>query len=242
MMKKYLLLLLFSILLFSLETNAQFNFFVGADSEQLKPTVKGFGSISFPSIMVNKSTIKETPNSKFNTFYSINFGFNWKQWRFADTPALVKNDDGVIVVQDTPVNEDYTDGFFSYTKSKFATGVIRIRPEVGFTTKNKRFSIGTGPLVEFTVAAKHKRKYYDNGGKEKTVTKGISYYNQNWFQFGWGASVGTYHFGAFTYFMLTPQFEKNMGPKVHAAEIGLYWRVLRYSKNNNVPNEKFSQL
>ena len=248
MIKKYLSLFLFTFLLFSLESNAQFNFFVGADSDQLKPTVKGFGSITFPSLMINKSYIKESSSGKFNTFYSVNFGFSWKMWRFADNVAFVKDTDGAIVIAapgdaNYPTDETYTDGFFSYTKSKLSTGVIRIRPEYGIVTKNKRFSIGTGPLFEFTVAAKDKRKFFNEaGGKDKRVTKGISYHNLNWFQFGWGASVGTYHFGAFTYFMLTPQFKENLGPTVHAAEVGLYWRVLRYNKSKNAPNEKFSQL
>lgn len=248
MIKKYLALIVFLILIFSLESNAQFNFFVGADSDQLKPTVKGFGSITFPSIMINKSYIDESGSGKFNKFYSVNFGFSWKMWRFADNVAFIKETDGSISIASPgdanfPAGESYTDGFFSYTKSKLSTGVIRIRPEFGLTTKNKNFSFGTGPLIEITVAAKDKRKYYDDaGGKQKSVTKGISYHNLNWFQFGWGASVGTYHFGAFAYYMLTPQFKKNLGPNVHAAEVGLYWRVLRYAKSSKAPTEKFSQL
>jgi len=224
MKKKYFVISLFLIFIFSLNTKAQYNFFVGNDAGQLKTTVKGFGSISFPSIMVNQSFIG-TSSGNFKPFFSVNVGFNWKQWRFADDKALIKDNNGVIVVQNAPVGEDYTDGFFSYTKTKLSTGVVRLRPEFGFTTHNGNFSIGTGPLIEFMVAAKHKRKYYNDGSKEKNIKKGIDYYNLKWFQFGWGASVGTFHFGVFTYFMFTPMFDKNMGPNVKAAEVGLYWRI-----------------
>jgi hypothetical protein len=240
MTKKRFLFLMFIAIVLS--TKAQFNFFVGDDASKLKPSIKGFGSISFPSFMMNASTIKES-SGKFNTFYSVNFGFNWKQWRFADNIALEKNNNNVIEINPAPATESYTDGFFSYTKTKLSLGVIRIRPEFGIVTKNKRFSIGTGPLVEFVVAAKHKRKFYDTAGaKEKTIKKGISYYNINWFQFGWGASIGTYHFGAFSYIMLTSQFKENLGPKVHAAEVGLYWRLLTREYSKKLPTDKFSQL
>jgi len=244
MIKKHLLLLIFTAILFSTETKAQFNFFVGDDASELKPTIKGFGSISFPSFMMNLSTIKESNSSSFNTFYSVNFGFNWKQWRFADNKALIKNPtSGIIEIQNAPSTESYADGFFSYTKTKLSMGVIRIRPEFGIVTKNKRFSIGTGPLIEFVVAAKHKRKYYDaQGGKEKSINKGIGYYNINWFQFGWGASIGSYHFGAFSYVMLTPQFKENLGPKVYAAEVGLYWRILSEVYSRKPSPDKFSRL
>jgi hypothetical protein len=116
-----------------------------------------------------------------------------------------------------------------------------LRPEFGFTTSNKKFSIGTGPLIEVMVAAKHKRKYYDDGSKEKNIKKGIDYYNLKWFQFGWGASIGTFHFGAFTYFMFTPMFDKNMGPNVKAAEVGLYWRILK-GVVQPISADKFSSL
>ena len=241
MTQKYLLVFFFLSLLFSTNSNAQYNFFVGTDANQLNTSVKGFGSISFPSFMLNQSKIMGTPMSKFRKFYSINIGFNWKQWRLADNQSLVKDDNKVIKVKPHPFEEKYNNGFFSYSKSKLVTGVIRIRPEFGFTTSNKKFSIGTGPLFEFTLAAKHKRKFYDNGSKSKMIQKGVEYYNLNWFQFGWGASIGTYHFGAFSYVMLTPMFKEELGPKVNAAEVGLYWRILKENYPKLKPVDKFSQ-
>lgn len=223
------------ILLFSLNTQAQYNFFIGEDADQLKTTIEGFGSISFPSIMINQSKIIGSPLSRYRPFYSVNFGFNWKQWRFPHNPAILRDDNGVIVVLPPPDWEVYEEGFINYTKSKFALGVIRIRPEIGITTHNKKFSVGTGPLFEFVLAAKHKRKFYYTGSKSKFEKTGVEYYNINTFQIGWGVSLGTYHVGVFSYVMLTPMFKEALGPRVYAAEVGLYWRILRENYEKYLP-------
>jgi len=203
-------------------------FFVGKDSDQLKTTLKGFGSISFPGLMYNHSTIKK-PLTHFDVFYSTNFGFNWKQWRFANNSQLIQDADGkLVVIPNSPTNgENYDHSFFSYTKSKLAIGVIRIRPEMGITTKDKKLAVGTGPLFEIMIASKHKRKFFDDSdSKEKFKITRNEHFNINWFQVGWGASIGTYHFGAFPYVMLNHMFKKGKGPDVSVAEIGLYFRVL----------------
>ena len=239
--------LIFSIIILSLGIGkgfAQYNFFIGKDSDQLKTTIKGFGSISFPSFMYNHSTIKKS-FTRVDLFYSTNFGFNWKQWRFADNVQFTQDATGkLMVTPDTPTNgERYDPAFFSYTKSKLALGVIRIRPEIGLTTKNKKLAIGTGPLFEIMVASKHKRKYYsDTDSKVKYKLNGNENFNIRWFQVGWGASVGTYHFGVFSYMMLTPMFKQGKGPEVSAAEVGLYFRVLddNYRPHFNKSDEKFA--
>ncbi len=235
-MKKFLSLFLFGLLL-SGSLSAQYNFFVGNDADQLGTTMKGFGSISFPPIMFNVTSIQKEGKT-FNYFYSMNVGYNGKQWRFGDNTMLGKTD-GVMIAQAAPADERYTNEFFSYTKSKLYTGVIRIRPEVGIVSKNNKISFGTGPLIEITTHAKTKRKYYDtNGDKQKTTMRGIGALNLNWFNVGWGASLGSYRFGAFTYAMFTPQFKKDKGPEVYAAEIGLYFRyfdkALKSTHHNDV--------
>ncbi len=240
-MKFYKSLTIIALLLFgNMAVMGQYNFFVGPDAGQLKTTVKGFGSISFPSIMFNQSKIVGSPKADVRPFYSINFGFNWKQWRFIDNPALGRDDNGVVVVFPTPDGEDYKDGFFSYTKSKLAVGVIRLRPEFGITALNNKLSIGTGPLLEFITNAKHKRKFYSGASKDKKIQKGVDYYNLNRFQFGWGVSIGTYHFGVFSYVMLTPMFKEDLGPGVNAAEVGLYWRILKEDLQQFKKEDKFT--
>ena len=240
MLKRFFFLLAFISLVFSYSCNAQYNFFIGEDAGQLKTTINGFGSISFPSIMINQSIILNSPTRKLSPFFSINFGFNWKQWRLADNSVVVRDDNGIIVVLPPPDREEYSDEFFSYTKSKLALGVIRIRPEFGYTTNNKKFSFGTGPLIEFALAAKHKRKYYVGNSKEKTENSSLDYYNINKIQFGWGVSIGTYHFGAFSYLMLTPTFIEDLGPKVYAAEFGIYYRILNEGLFKIRQKENFS--
>jgi len=242
MLKSVFFLSISISLAFSYSCNAQYNFFVGEDAGQLKTTINGFGSISFPSIMINQSIILDSPTRKLSPFFSVNFGFNWKQWRLADNSAVVRDDNGIIVVLPPPDREEYNDEFFGYTKSKLALGVIRIRPEFGYTTNNKKFSFGTGPLIEFALAAKHKRKFYDAGNKEIEKRTSLNYYNINKLQFGWGVSVGSYHFGAFSYLMLTPTFIEDLGPKVYAAEFGVYYRILNENLFKNNLREKKTSI
>jgi len=228
-MKKSIILVYVLVILLYLNSTAQYNYFVGSDAKELNTSMQGFGSISFPSFMWNASRIGGSPRSKIRPFYSANIGFNWKQWRFAENQALLRDDNGRIFVQpnDSENGENYTNSFFSYTKSKLAMGVIRLRPEIGFTLTSKKLSIGTGPLMEFAFAARHKRKFYSNDTKLQKEQNGVDYYNLNWMQLGWGASMGTYYFGVFSYVMITPMFKENLGPNVHAAEIGVYWRILK---------------
>lgn len=215
-------------MLFHSKLNAQYNFFVGEDAYKMQPTIKGFGSISFPSLMINQSAILGYHLKPVRPFLSIHLGVALKQWRFADNIALVRDDNGIVDAIPHPVEEYYKNGFFNYSKSKLTLSVVRLRPEFGFTLQNKKLSIGTGPLIEINLKAKHKRKYFTNQQeKNKMVKKGINYYNINQYQFGWGASVGMYHVGLFSYVMLTPLFKENIGPKVYAAEVGVYWRILR---------------
>lgn len=230
--------LLFILVITCNSVFAQYNFFIGEDAPELSPTARGFGSISFPSIMINQSKIFGYPKKIMRPFLSVNLGVNSKQWRFDDNIALKRDDMGIVVAMPHPEHEVYKNNFFSYSKSKFTLSSIRIRPEFGFTTANKKFSIATGPLFEIYLSAKHKRKYFDNQKKSKFTQPGIDYYNINTYQFGWGASIGMYHFGAFSYVMITPLFKENLGPKVYAAEVGLYWRILR----ENIDNFKVKRI
>lgn len=214
--------------LLSNSTIAQYNFFIGDDAYKMKTTARGFGGITFPSLMINQSAILGYHLKPIRPFLSINLGVGLKQWRFDDNIALIRDDNGIVDAIPHPIEEHYRKNFFDYSKSKFTLSVVRIRPEFGFTLKNKKLSMGTGPLIEVNLKAKHKRKYYTvNNTKSTTVKKGIDYYNINRYQFGWGASLGTYHLGLFTYIMVTPLFKENIGPKVYAGEVGIYWRVLR---------------
>lgn len=222
------------VILWVFSVKGQYNFFVGPDSYKLKSTIKGLGSLSFPSVMFNFAGVIESPK-KFNTYYSMAVGFNWKQWRFKEDIALLKDDNGVVIVQPTPTGEFYSNKIVGFTKTKLSMGVIRLRPELGLTLSNKKFSFGTGPLVELMLGSRHKRKFYTVEDKKDIYMKqGYTSYNINWLQLGWGASIGTFRFGAFSYVMLTPMFKKDKGPHVYAAEIGVYWRIKLLKSKDNI--------
>jgi len=126
----------------------------------------------------------------------------------------------------TDFNSAYTWGEIdtsrSYSKNRFKTFYINAPLLFEINTgqhKNKSFHLSTGAIVGYKFKTKMKYKYKDNGDEQKY--KDNQDFNTNPFRVSLTARVGYGWLNFFGTYSLTPLFEKNRGPELHAFSVGM---------------------
>jgi hypothetical protein len=220
---KFLLLVLtLGLTLPAQAQNGQYNFFIGDDAEMMQTTIKGFGSINNTGYMDAQVAFPFNKEKKTGFFATAGLGVYYKKFRFRDNLILTPTANGVTVSEDNP--DFYTDGFFSYSKSKLVVFTTTIQPELGFRAGG--FAIGVAPRVDFSLGAKHKRKYTENGENLKFKNTGIDAYDVNPIQLGVNVRVGGMKVGVEAAYMFSPFFVSEFSPQVQTVSVGLYRRIL----------------
>lgn len=221
-----LLLSLFSLTFISL-TQAQlnqYNFFVGPDAKLMQTTAKGLGSWNMTGYMSLNLARPMNEEKKSGLFFGGGLGVYYKKFRFKNNLVLQKVGDILVATPDNP--DWYSDGFFSYSKSKLVLFTTTLQPEIGFFTSDRKFAIGIAPRVDFTLGAKHKRKYTVNDEKIKFKDTGIKDYDINPIQIGVNVRVGSLKFGVEASYMISPFFASAGSPQVQVVSVGIYTRIV----------------
>lgn len=153
-------------------------------------------------------------------------GLEYNNYELRNNVKLIS--DGGAYVNDslTPFNEQYTWGIIDtslqYSKNRFKTFYITAPFLFEINTgqhKNKSFHISTGAILGYKFKTKMKYKYEDDGDTQKY--KDNQNFNTNPFKVDLTARVGYGWFTAFATYSLTPLFEKNRGPELHAFSVGM---------------------
>ncbi len=219
-MKKVLLLAVLVSFGFISQAQLRYNFFVGQDAELMQTTFNGFGSVGWD---FTHTRYKSFGEGSTKGFWAIGGGLTVRKFRFKNNFALEGSGEAVVFVPDSS-HRDYTQSFFSYSKSKLVTTYIRVHPEIGISFNNEKFAIGVGPILDFLIQTKHKRKYKVDGEKEKFVNRSNDEYDVNRFQYGGRLTVGGMKFGAYMVYMVNPFFANPLSPQVNSMETGFYLR------------------
>lgn len=126
----------------------------------------------------------------------------------------------------TPFNNSYTwgepDTARVYSKNRFKTYYLNAPLLLEINTgqhKNKSFHLSAGAIVGYKFKTKMKYVYQENGDTQKY--KDNQDFNTNPFRVSLTARVGYGWLNFFGTYSLTPLFEKNRGPELHAFSIGM---------------------
>ena len=123
-------------------------------------------------------------------------------------------------------NRDYTWGVIdtsrNYSKNRFKTFYINAPLLFEVNTgqhKNKSFHLSAGAILGYKFKTKMKYVYKENGDQQKY--KDNQDFNTNPFRVSLTARVGYGWLNFFGTYSLTPLFENNRGPELHAFSIGM---------------------
>ena len=220
----FLVLLTLGLVSTSQAQVGQFNFFVGEDADQVQTSIKGFGSFNNTGYLNAQVAFPFNTENKSSLFAGGGLAFYYKKFRFRDNLILNNVNGDLVITEDIP--DYYTDGFFSYSKSKLVVFTATVQPEIGFSVNKGKFAIGIAPRFDFALAAKHKRKFKVNDEKMKFKDTGVSKYDINPIQMGVNARVGTLKRGIEVSYMLSTFFASANSPQVQTVSIGIYQRIL----------------
>lgn len=202
----------------------QYNFFIGEDAELMQTTIKGFGSINNTGFMDAQLVFPFNAEKANGFFATAGIGFYYKKFRFRNN--LVLSNAGAAVAAEPDDQSLYTDGFFSYSKSKLVVFTATLQPELGFMVKNGKFAIGVAPRVDFALSSKHKRKFTENGENMKFKETGLDMYDVNPIQLGVNFRIGGLKRGIEAAYMLSPFFGNPNSPQVQTVSVGFYTRIV----------------
>ena len=144
---------------------------------------------------------------------------------FIPQNTIAHQSDYLAVYEDPNANNDYGDGFFSYGKSKLILTYIRVPLLAGFRLVDlgdegtNKFNVQVGGVFDYLVMARHKRKFENDGDREKEVVRGNDEIYAEALQYGLGARIEIGEvIGFHAVYMLTPMFQENRGPDLTQAE------------------------
>ncbi len=221
-----LLAFLFSLgLVFSSQAQiGQYNFFIGEDAELMQTTLKGLGSINSTGYMDAQLVRPLNAEKASGLFVGGGVGLYYKKFRFKNNLVLENIGDVLTPRMDDP--SLYSDGFFSYSKSKLVVFTATLQPEIGFYAAKKKFAIGVAPRIDFAIGAKHKRKFKLNDEKTKFKDTGVNMYDVNPVQIGLNVRIGTLKNGLEAAYMFSPFFASASSPQVQTVSLGFYTRIV----------------
>jgi hypothetical protein len=153
-------------------------------------------------------------------------GLEYNNYELRNNVRLIANGGSFVNDNLTAFNEDYTWGIvdtsLQYSKNRFKTFYITAPFLFEINTgqhKNKSFHISTGAILGYKFKTKMKYKYEEDGDTQKY--KDNQNFNTNPFKVDLTARVGYGWFTAFATYSLTPLFEKDRGPELHAFSVGM---------------------
>jgi len=179
------------------ETRITFNNFRGGDRDSLPLTYAGLGSMSgwlvFDNWHIPVEALFMTGPSGGITIGS-GIGFIAKKYRFQD-PWIIDNrirdwssgvetitqpnPDQLVIQRDNNPEHIYANpvAFFSPDKSKLVLSYLRVPLTLGYRVANvanneDKFNIQVGGFMDVLLGAKHKRKFEEDGRREKAVIRG----------------------------------------------------------------------
>ena len=206
-----------------------YNFFTGADADDFRTTIKGFGSGFMLDFFSARYSSDVFTLGTRDVFLSFGAGVAISKYRFSEN-LIIDNEAGVVTwgVDPDPTH-DYGTGFFSYGKSKLVSTTVIFPVNLNFDVGD--FFISAGGTYDHYLTGKLKRKFKVDGDKQKVVVKNDSFndYPVNRHKFGLGFMImhkpSKLNVGA-TY-MVTPYFKENLGPELNEVRISVSYCLSR---------------
>ncbi len=198
-----------------------YNFFVGDDAEDFRTTIKGFGSGFLLDFYSARASWDMFSLGTRKANISVGAGIAISKYRFSENLILTNSEGGVTWQIDPVPTHDYGTGFFSYGKSKLVSTTLIFPVNLNFHIGD--FFLSAGATYDHYLTGKLKRKFKDDGGKQKVVVKNDSFNDfpveRN--KFGIGGAIMHKPSGlniGFTY-MMTPFFEEGLGPDLNEVRV-----------------------
>lgn len=155
-------------------------------------------------------------------------GLEYNNYEFKHNVKLNPSGGNYVYDEVNDFNRDYTWGEIdttrTYTKNRFKTFYINAPLMLEVNTgqhKNKSFHVSAGAIVGYKFKTKMKYKYRENGENTEHKYKDNQSFNTNPFRVSLTARVGYGWVNFFGTYSLTPLFEKNRGPELHAFSVGV---------------------
>ena len=153
-------------------------------------------------------------------------GLEYNNYELKNNVRLIADGGSFVHDNVTPFNESYTwgvaDTTLTFSKNRFKTFYINVPLMLEVNTgqhKNKSFHVSAGAILGYKFKTKMKYIYEENGERQKK--KDNQNFNTNPFKVDLTARVGYGWFTVFTTYSLTPLFEKDRGPELHAFSVGV---------------------
>lgn len=146
--------------------------------------------------------------SKFSIVPGI--GLSMERYKFKGATSILQyasSDQAIEMVSASSA------GVSGLKKSQLITNYIDVPVEIRFMTKpedpTRSFKVSVGGRIGYLYDSFTKLKYSDNGGTKKVKDK--QDYNLNKIRYGLSGKIGIGNFSFFTYYNLSPLFEKGKG-------------------------------
>lgn len=244
-MKKYLLVLIASVLL--LKLNAQdkkgfalqfvkkpkieggigYNFFVSPDKETaelFQTSIMGFGS-GFGDLFTTRTSVDLIHLGWPGFHLSFGAGLGINKYRFTNNLVFEKDDLGQLMIYDDAImhpERDYVNTFLGYGKSKIVYGSFFIPVHLNWTIGS--FTLSAGPLIDMYISGKHKRKYILDGEKKKDKVGNSEFRSYDLNKTKTGINAFIYHKSGFTIgftYFLTPFLSNDAFPEIREVRVVL---------------------
>ncbi len=215
------------------DAGISYNFFIGDDDDDFATSINGFGSGFIFDMFTGRYSVDVFTAGFDKVNLSLGAGFAISKYRFRENIILSKDNDNVVYTIDDDPTHDYVNTFFGYGKSKLVYGSFYFPVNLNISLGDIYFSCGA--LVDQYISGKHKRKFLENGNKEKVVIKNedFSDFNLNKTKLGVNALLMHEKGGigiGFTY-MLTPFFKEGEGPELNEVRVSLTFKFSKYNKH-----------
>lgn len=153
-------------------------------------------------------------------------GLEYNNYELKHNVTLTQNGGAFVYDNVNDFNKAYTWGVIdtniNYSKNRFKTFYINAPLLLELNTgqhKNKSFHLSAGAIVGYKFKTKMKYKYKENGETQKY--KDNKNFNTNPFRVSLTARAGYGWLNFFATYSLTPLFEKDRGPELHAFSVGM---------------------
>lgn len=146
-----------------------YNFFTGADADDFRTTIRGFGS----GFLLDAFTGRYSKDIVFigtnDVHITLGAGVALSKYRFSE-PLIFEEVDGSFGyrIDDDPTHE-YGNGFFNNDKSKLVVGTFTFPAYLNFDIGS--WYVSAGGMVDLFLSGKHKLKFTQDGERQTQVIK-----------------------------------------------------------------------
>ena len=141
-------------------------------------------------------------------------GIEYNNYRFVEDIDIVPGGDMITY----SVNDER-----NYRKNKLVTQYATIPLMINFKSnprnEGKSFNFGVGAQFGYLFGSHQKQKWNEDGQKEKLKKRGD--YHVEEYRYGYVAQIGYGDFNLYAKYYPTPVFQKDKGPEVYSASVGL---------------------